>query len=149
MTLFEINSAVNDRICAAKVGTEFEPVELVAQDVTEPIVRPSIKVELDDGTAGLLNGCCVEKTLTVRIYFFARDRYHTKAENMHMRELLEQAFLDEIILETGSILPEEISSTVTDGVLICSFDLYWAQLLPDHDNSPTMNDLYLNERVKT
>lgn len=149
MTHLEINKAVNGRICTAKAGTEFEPVEFVAQDVTEPIVRPSLKVELEDGTVGLLNGCCAEKTLTVRIYFFARDRYRPKAENMRMRELLEQAFLDDLVLGTESVLPEEFSSTVTDGVLVCSFDLYWTQLLPDRDNSPTMNDLYLNERVKT
>ncbi|WP_066452678.1 phage tail terminator family protein [Anaerotruncus rubiinfantis] len=147
MTLFDINLAVNERIKSAKKGGAFENVPLIDQDVEEPIERPSIKVETGDGNGGKFNGCCLERTVTVRIYFFAKNRQRPKPENTEMRELLENAFMDDLFVGSGAIPIDEVQSVVTDGVLICSFDLYRVELLPDTDDRPLMDTLNIHERV--
>ena len=88
MTANEINLAINGRIRAALDAAGFSNVPLSPEDLSEPIVRPSVKVELSGVSSGKWNGCCKETTLTCRIYFFAENRQRPKAEISAVRELL-------------------------------------------------------------
>ena len=64
-----------------------------------------------------------------------------------MQDLIENAFLDDLEVKEGFFIPaESVESEVTDGVLICSFDLYAVELLPDMDTSETMETLDINLR---
>ncbi len=147
MTLLEINKAINSRIETAKIGTPFATVPLLAEDLAEPIKRPSLKVQIEDSTSSKFNACCKEHNLTCRVHFFAPNGEKPKMDNLLMREILENAFLDDLIVVDGTIPIEEVRSTITDGVLICSFDLYRVELIPDTDTSPFMDKLNINERV--
>jgi hypothetical protein len=145
VTLVEINKAINDKIKAALVGTEFSAVPLIAEDISEPIVRPSIKVQLGNSINGKFNSCCRDKNLTCRVYFFAKDKYKYKIDNTKMQDLIENAFLDDLIVNGSFYIPiDDVSSEVIDSVLECSFELYTIELLPDTDTSETMDELNLD-----
>lgn len=115
-------------------------VPIPAQDLSEPIIRPSIKVAIDNCVNGKFNAHNREKALTVRIYYFASDRYKFKIENAKMQEIIENAFLDGLIIEEGFYIPiEQVESDITDTVLICSFDLNIIELLPEQTGEPMEN----------
>lgn len=147
ITLLALNKAVNDRIMQALVDTEFSTVNLVAEDVTEPIIRPSIKTNIESSTNGKYNSSCREKTLTCRVYFFAKDRYKYKIDNLKMQDLLENTFLDDLEVGENFYIPiENVNSEVSDTVLICSFDLHTIELLPDTDASELIETLNISLR---
>ena len=132
VTLIEINKAINDTLKAALVGTAFSAVSLLAEDVSEPILRPSLKVSIDSSSNGKFNALCREKNLSCRIYFFASNMHKYKLENLKMQDLIETAFLDDIKIKDGFFIPiDSVDSEVVDTVLICSIDLYAVELLPE------------------
>ena len=66
-----------------------------------------------------------------------------------MQDLIENAFLDDLKIEEGFYIPvESVESEVTDTVLVCSFDLYAVELLPDTDASEPMEQLNYKEVVQ-
>jgi hypothetical protein len=151
ITLKQINTAIIDTIKTALVGTDMSTVSLKAEDITEPIKRPSIKVQLENDLTGKFNSCNKERTLTVRVYFFAKDRYKYKLDNLEMQEILENAFLDYVKVTDTFYMPitdDGMSFQVTDSVLNGSFDLYSIEEIPDSINADesdeTMNELDLN-----
>lgn len=148
VTLLEINKAINDKINAALVGTDLAAVPIVASDISEPIVRPSLKVQFESSKNGLFNSQCREKTLKARVYFFASDLRRYKSENAEMQDLIETAFLDELEIEEGYFIPiNEVDSETINTVLTCKFELYCLDILPsadpDNDMTETMDELYL------
>jgi len=152
LTLLEINKATKNKIKAALVGTAFSTVPIIAEDVSEPIIRPSLKVNIESSTNGKFNANCREKTLTIRVFYFAKDRYKYSIDNAKMQELLENAFLEDLQVTEGFFIPiESVSSEVSDTVLICSFDLYSVELLPSNDTDLEnmeeikQNQSYLND----
>lgn len=137
VTLLEINKAIVNKMKSALVGTDYSEVPIVAEDVSEPIIRPSIKVEIENLVSGKFNASCKERTLTARIYYFAKDRYKYKIDNTKMQDLIENAFLDELEVTEGFYIPiESVSSEIADSVLICSFDLYTIELMPEPTTNP-------------
>lgn len=142
ITLLEINKAIKEKIEQALIGTGFDAVPLLAEDIREPIVRPSLKVAIENSVNGKFNANCREKTLTVRVYFFAKDRNKYKIDNSKMQDILENAFLEDLKVTDNFYIPiQEVESTVTDTVLISSFDLYSVELLPDTDISEPMEQI--------
>ena len=132
ITLLEINKAVNEKIKHALADSEFSSVPIIASDLSEPIVRPSIKVFLEDGNTGKFNSCMKERTLTVRVYFFATDLKKYKIENTKVQDLIENEFLTPIkVTDTFYIDVDEVESTISDTVLICSFDIETLENIPD------------------
>ena len=115
MTLLEVNRAVCALAeqAAARSGTG---AELSAEDLSRPILRPSVKVDLEESR--------VEVEATFRIYFFARDRSRPKLDNLAMRQALGMAFRDGIPVGEDVIpIDEGLSFTVTDGVLEAALEL--------------------------
>lgn len=103
-------------------------------------MSPSIKVAIDNCVNSKFNAHNRKKALTVRIYYFASDRYKFKIENAKMQEIIENAFLDGLIIEEGFYIPiEQVESDITDTVLICSFDLNIIELLPEQTGEPMEN----------
>lgn len=147
ITLIDIQKAIEKLIKEALKGTDFSSIKPTPEDITESIPRPGIKVRLEGTENGKFNALCREKTVTVRIYFFAKDRNKYAIDNLKMQELLENAFLNDLIIEESFFIPiNNVESVVTDGVLICSFDLYMVEELPDTDINEPMEDLNINIR---
>ena len=134
LTLLEIHKAINDTVKKGLKNTEFSDAILRPEDVSEPIVRPSIKVQIDNSNNGRRNSCFREKTLTVRIYFFASDIRKYKIENLKMQDVLENSFLDGMYIEGAYIPINDVESDVTDTVLTCSFQLYLVELAEWQEN---------------
>lgn len=142
VTLLEINKSINDKIKAALVGTSFSTVPIIAEDLNEPIIRPSIKVQIESSTNGLFNSQCREKNITVRVYFFASDRNKYKIENAKMQDIIENAFLDDLEVKEGFFISiDEVESEVIDTVLESSFELYMVELLPEKVSDTESNEL--------
>jgi hypothetical protein len=145
LTLININKAINDRINLIKSNTDYSNVKIVAEDVSEPIIRPSLKVELDNSSNGKYNSLIRERLLSYKIYFFAQDSKKYKFDNIKMQEILENGFLEALELsESFFVEVENFESIVVDTVLICSYDINLIEEMPDTDNSELMEDLNLN-----
>ena len=132
ITLLEINKAINNKIEHALADSEFSSVPIIASDLSEPIVRPSLKVFLEDGTTGKFNSCMKERTLTVRVYFFATDLKKYKIENTKVQDLIENEFLTPIkVTDTFYIDVDEVEANTSDTVLICSFNIETLEDIPE------------------
>ena len=146
MTLEAVNRAVcalyQQALDAAGTGAK-----LVAEDVSKPIIRPSGKVELEDGTDARVLASGRERTVTFRLYYLAKDRDRPKLENLAVRDAVGEAFLDGITVENTYLgIDEGVSFTVTDGVLVASLELTLTEPVPEADAEP-MEELNLDLEV--
>ncbi len=131
IAISEIKKAIKNKIENALFSSEFATVSIVASDLSEPIERPSIKILLDNTKSARLNKL-KERTLTVRVYFFATNLREYAIENMKIEELIENEFLTPIkVNDTFYIEVDEVESVVSDTVLICSFDLEMLEDIPE------------------
>lgn len=136
ISLQSLNQAVCDRYRQAldHAGTA---APLLAEDVSGPIIRPSGKVELEDGTDARLLDSGRERTVTFRLYYFAANKDRPKMENLAVRQAVGEAFLDGITVEDTYLgIDEGISFTVTDGVLVATLDLTITEPIPEADGEP-------------
>lgn len=123
MTLLEVNRAVCALVeqAAARSGTG---AELSAEDLSRPILRPSVKINLEESREAAAVEDRVEVEVTFRIYFFARDRSRPKLDNLAMRQALGRAFRDGVPVGEDVVpIDEGLLFTVTDGVLEAALDL--------------------------
>lgn len=134
MTLLEINKAIIDQLKPHLTGN-FASVKVIAEDLSEPISRPSIKVTMDGNSLGHYTGAITERNLTVRLYFFAASATRNKFDNIGMQETIEQTFFGGLAVGDDLLSVEAIDSTVSDGVLICSFDLVIYGVVPEDAGS--------------
>ena len=131
ISLLSLNKAVCDRYRQAleDAGTD---APLLAEDVSGPIIRPSGKVELEDGADARLLASGRERTVTFRLYYFASDEDRPKLENLAVRQAVGEAFLDGITAEDTYLgIDEGVSFTVTDGVLVGTLDLTLTEPIPE------------------
>lgn len=130
---------------AAGSSAEILP-ELVAEDVPSPIVRPSAKVQLEDGTQARLLASGQEKTATFRLYYFAADRYRPKMENLAVRQAVGDVFLDGITVGDVYLgIDEGVRFAVADGVLTAAIDLSWSEPIPEPEGELMENLIYNEE----
>lgn len=123
MTLLEVNRAVCALVeqAAARSGTG---AELSAEDLSRPILRPSVKIDLEESREAAAVEDRVEVEVTFRIYFFARDRSRPKLDNLAMRQALGRASRDGVPVGEDVVpIDEGLLFTVTDGVLEAALDL--------------------------
>ena len=73
-----------------------------------------------------------ERTLTVRVYFFATDLKKYKIENTKVQDLIENEFLTPIkVTDTFYIDVDEVEANTSDTVLICSFNIETLEDIPE------------------
>ena len=131
ISLLSLNKAVCDRYQQAleAAGTD---APLLAEDVSGPIIRPSGKVELEDGADARILASGRERTVTFRLYYFASDKDRPKLENLAVRQAMGEAFLDGLAVEDTYLgIDEGVSFTVTDGVLVGTLDLTLTEPVPE------------------
>lgn len=123
VSVLEINKKIIEHFKNEFKNTYFENVEISAQDVSEPIVRPSLKVILEAFNPTKFNKYLTQRSLTFRLYFFAKDFEKPKIDNLKMIDAIETGLLKDIkITDTFilSIVEDETDFVETDGVLICT-----------------------------
>lgn len=136
ISLQSLNQAVCDRYRQALDHAE-TGAPLLAEDVSGPIIRPSGKVELEDGTDTRLLESGRERTVTFRLYYFAANKDRPKLENLAVRQAIGEAFLDGVTVEDTYLgIDEGVSFTVTDGVLVATLDLTITEPIPEADGEP-------------
>lgn len=132
ITLLEINKAIDKKIKQALANSEFSTVPVIASDLSEPIIRPSLKIFLDDGNTGKMNSCIKEQILHCRVYFFASNLKKYKFENMKVRDLIQNEFLIPLVVSDTFIVDiDEVEASTSDTVLICSFDIETLEDIPE------------------
>lgn len=148
----QINKAINNTIESALVDTDFKDVEIVAKDFTDGIQRPSLKVGFDNSKTGKFNKQLKERTLTVRVYFFAKDKNYYKIDNLKMQDIIENAFLEDIQITPSFFMPivneEGVQSEIIDTVLECSFDIYSLEEIYDDSALEPIETLNLKLELK-
>lgn len=95
--------------------------KVIARDVEKGFERPAFFVELDNnvrfGTAEQ-----VERSLTVRIYYFPTDRYEHSVEVLDTLDQVETLFDLKLQVNDRWLNVNDFRSTMNEGVLICTFD---------------------------
>lgn len=140
MKLSEFKRAVNAIIRSA---TSDLHIPIRDADLTEPIVRPSIKTFVDAGSADRLNADILDRTVHTDIYFFAADNHQPRAENMDIVDRLSCVFPDGIDVNEALYIPllEGIEFSVEDGVLHAQFDVEVYELIDDNSDTDPMENL--------
>lgn len=157
--LSQIHAAINTTITNALVGTDFSQVPIYSEDEKRAfqtndngsitaLLRPSLRITFDNTQAGKFNSQLKERNLTVRIYFFAQDKYKYKKDNLKMQDILENAFLEDVQVTPSFFMPvsneEGVQSQVIDTVLECSFDLYSLEEIYDDSALEPIEELNFN-----
>lgn len=152
ITLIQINKAINNVITNALANTEFKDVEVNPSDLKDSIPRPSLRVVFDNTKTGRFNSQLKERNLTVRLYFYAKDKNKYKIDNLKMQDILENAFLEDIKVTDVFYMPitseEGVESDVVDTVLQCSFDVYSLEEIYDDSALEPMEDLNLKLKIE-
>lgn len=142
ITFNQINIAINEKVKKAIKDVFEYDVPLVAEDVSEPITRPSIKVLFENSNSAKFNEQCKERNISYNVYFFAKNRQKPKPENIAIREAIENEFIHDVqVTDTFFIPIENLGFETSDGVLIVNFDLYTIELLPDTDTNEIMEEI--------
>lgn len=149
ITLKDIRMAVNRKL--AKTSKEIN-----SRDVKEGFNRPSFFVQLNNaGRTGTETQ--IERTLTVVIYYFPKDRYEYSIEVLDMAETLENLFDLKLRVKDRYLNVDDLQTIVNDGVLNCMFEIEFSDARDidwltedkeEHLNKypvESMQDLYFEE----
>ena len=138
MTLKEIALAINEQLIRA-----VPEIPITSKDIREGIERPSFFVDFDPSRVQRNTARMLERTITVTIFFFPTDRYKYKLEMLDVQQRLEDAFNDELVIDSDTRLyTGEITSQKVDGVLQFSFDIAFTAIEPANDDDiPMMEEL--------
>ncbi len=123
ITIFDVNQSVNNTIQKAIKNIFDYNIPIVAEELKEPIERPSLKIIIENSTNGKLNYFFQQKNMTVYIYFFAKNETRSKFDNIKVQNAIEQTLLDGITINDMWFDIEQVHTDNADGILCCSFDL--------------------------
>jgi hypothetical protein len=114
-------------------------IEINSNDLKEGYKRPSFFVSFDNFIRSS-NQEQVQKSFTVRIYYFPTDRYKYYVELLDIQDSLESLFDLKLEVLDRKFNINEVSTIVTDGVLEFSFDIEYYEG-KDITESPLMEEL--------
>lgn len=144
----EVNQAIIDKIRIAIVGTEFSAIPIVETDLQQALKSYCIKAGIIKSNINKVNSQCIEKVLSIVIYFLGQNEPNYKLDNLKMQGLLEAAFLEGIYIKDDYIPIQSIESKTVDSILSINFDLYLLDLLPDMDQSETIEEIQYKGVIK-
>jgi hypothetical protein len=126
VSIKDINKSIVTQITTElNKSTNYKNVTFSSTDIKEGIKRPSLYIAFDKNKKSPILGSNIERDIDVNIYYFSSSPHCNKLENMEMQEIIENALSKYLkVTDTFFIPIFDINSIVTDGVLICSFNLY-------------------------
>lgn len=129
-----------ERACAAHGITA--PVH--AGDLTEPVVQPSIQIDLDEEQTAQQSVHLDARRLTARIYYYPPDLHRWRMAHYAMRDALRPA-LYEGLTAGGLFLPagDGITFEAQDGVLCGTVAYDWLEARDGHGGGEDMDELAL------
>lgn len=136
--ILEIHDAI-----AKKIKLKFTDIPVKSTNVEE-IIRPSFSMDFDNVKADDFMDEALDRNITVRIYYFATNRYKHKVENLNIQNDLTILFLEDNILEVNEntkIQIEELEFDIVDGVLVMNFDIFISEDYNRIDDTPNMEEL--------
>lgn len=118
ITYKQIKKSINEKLKA-----KFN-IEINSRDIREGFIRPSFFVDFENINKNALESQ-IERSFTVRIYFFPTDRNAPSMEILDVLEQLEEIF--DLKLQVGDrhLNIFETNSETTDGVLQFEFDIHF------------------------
>ncbi|MFD1957321.1 DUF6838 family protein [Paenibacillus thailandensis] len=143
ITLKQIMTAINDKL------EEILPnIDVQSTDIKEGFSRPSLYVDFERTNTIQFMTRGKERTISVTIYYFPRDRYDHQLELLEVQDILEGAFRGYFaITDYFGVQINEIDSTEVDGVLQSRFDIHSIEIADSDDgNKPFME--HLKENIK-
>lgn len=151
VALSTILKAVNQNILNALTDTNYNKIKIESKNFTDGITRPSIRVLYSTGT-GKFNSALKERLLNIKILFYAKDKNNYNLDNINMQDILENAFLEDLLIQEGFYMPycnsngdiEPMTSDIVDGILQCSFNLYSRENIYDDSALDNMEELTIN-----
>jgi hypothetical protein len=141
----DIHKAIVD-----KLKSKFAGVEITSNDVSEGFSRPSFFISFDNMKSNDFMGEALDRELTVRIYYFSKDRYKNKIELLNVQDELNELFLKDNIIQVDSdtkIEIEELEFDVVDKVLHCYFDIRLSEDYDRIDSLPNMEELHVDNKI--
>lgn len=141
LSLKDIKLAVNN-----KIKEQFPDVDIQSKDVKEGFKRPSFFVQLDNIQRDTRLYTAV-RDITVRIYYFAEDRYKNDLENMDVLDGLESCFNLNFTAGGKVITINDTRGQTIDGVLEFEFDFQFYEDVQEPDDSDLMQELELKTNV--
>lgn len=147
MTITEFYTALTEVVKKSLQGHDLPSTPVMASDLSEPIVRPSVKIMLDEVRTERATTHQNIRHVIVRIYYFPPDRQHWRAMHWAMQEALTDALLDGVSVGDYHLYPDEgIEFDTSDGVLIGTQSYSWYEDRETHDTGDPMESLYVNLR---
>ncbi|MFR5264458.1 DUF6838 family protein [Clostridium sp.] len=148
--IIEIYKSVILKLKKIIKNSGFNGLKIIDEEVEGTIIRPSIKLTLDDVNSQNLTSEYNNNNLKFRLYFFAKDRNKYKLDNLKMSELLvkELTFIE---VDDIGIEIEELQIETVDTVLVCSFSINYYEINNkknyDSDNEEFMENLIYEEEI--
>lgn len=140
----DIYKALVDTITAATTAHNIN-APVVADDLEEPIVRPSIKIQIDDDTANRDTTHMDLHSFVCRIYYFPPDRYNYRNEHFGMKDCLSEFLKDTLWVGNFNIdTVDGISFSKTNGVLIAELNYEWYEEIPIIQTGEDIETLEMN-----
>ncbi|WP_099192218.1 phage tail terminator family protein [Tepidibacter mesophilus] len=133
-----------------RLEIKYANTKITTPDKKEGLIRPSFLLKLDtDNSSDFMNDA-KDKNMTVRIYYFSKDRNENYLENMDIQDELEELFLNQkLYLNDGSVLNIlRLEFDTVDKVLHCSFELMLTDKYEKVDNTPIVENLDLQLEVE-
>ncbi len=143
VTYSEIVKAIN-----TKIKTEFADIVIQSKDNEEGLIRPSFRTNLDGIKITNFMNVSKDREMTVRIYYFPRNKDKYRMELLSVQDQLENQFLDDntIVTENGFVIEiYESEFDVVDGVLHFYFDIMLSEDFNRVDTGDNMEDLSLKQ----
>ncbi len=131
----DILKAVNKKIKA-----HFPDITILAEgDVKEKILRPSFMTRLDSISSSKFNMNIRDKSATVIIRYFPKNRYKNKIELYNVIDELDKLFYYDNFLETSKdyliSIDGDITVDIPDNILNYSFEVEFCQEITKKNNS--------------
>lgn len=121
--ILELNKAIVDRVKNTMDKSPFDKIPIVPEDLSKPIKRPSIKIDMEDVNVTAITQSYISYEVMVRIYFFAKDGNRPKIDNIAMQELIFEGFNEPLEVSGSFVEVYELNSDTIDGVLEVSFTI--------------------------
>ncbi|MEC1757380.1 phage tail terminator family protein [Schinkia azotoformans] len=143
VTYNEIVKAIN-----TKIKAEFVDIVIHSTDSEEGLLRPSFRTNIDGIKVTNFMNVSKDREMTVRIYYFPKNKDKYRMELLSVQDQLENLFLDEntVITENGFVIEiYESDISVIDGVLHFYFDIILSEDFNRVDTGDNMEDLSLKQ----